>query len=140
VDRHARQARPKPAEAGELCRYSVGDQIGLNQAAADHHGNGELRSQHRHHQIQIDTSRPLPPLRILGAGKPSAGIVHQHAQCPDVGRLRHELLDRLCVSSVGVHEDRPATTIVELVDELGGRGAVGVGDDDARSPLRKTAA
>jgi hypothetical protein len=29
---------------------------------------------------------------------------------------------------------------VELVDELGGRGAVGVGDDDARSPLRKTAA
>jgi hypothetical protein len=28
--------------------------------------------------------------------------------------------------SVGVHEDRPATTMVELGDELGGRCVVGV--------------
>jgi hypothetical protein len=96
-----------------------------------------LRSQHRHDQVQIDTSPPFPPLRILRPGKPSTGVVHQHAQRPEVGRLRHEPLDRLRVSSVGVHEDRPATTIVELGDELGGRSVVGVGDDDAHSPLRK---
>jgi len=44
---------------------------------------------------------------------------------------------QLCVSSVGVHQDRPATTIVEFGDELGGRSVVSVGDDDAQSPLRK---
>jgi hypothetical protein len=78
------------------------------------------------------------PSGYCGPGKAAAGVVHQHAQLPEVGRLRHELLDRLCVSSVGVHQDRPETTIVELGDELGGgRSVVSVGDDDAQSPLRK---
>ena len=77
------------------------------------------------------------PLRILRAGKPSTGVVHQHAQRPEVGHLRHEPLDRLFVSSVGVHEDRPLTAMLKLGDDLGGRSVVGVSDDDAQSPLRE---
>jgi hypothetical protein len=50
----------------------------------------------------------------LQAQKPPTGLVHQYAERPEVGRLRHALLDRLCVSSVGVHKDRLATEILEL--------------------------
>jgi hypothetical protein len=43
-------------------------------AGVDHHGNGEVASQHRHDQVQIDTSPPLPPLRIT-AGREA---IHRH--------------------------------------------------------------
>ena len=50
----------------------------------------------------------------MRAEKPPTGLVHQYAERPEVGRLRHALLERLCVSCVGVHEDRLATEILEL--------------------------
>jgi hypothetical protein len=58
--------------------------------------------------------RHFLPFRILRAEKPPTGLVHQYAERPEVGRLRHALLERLCVSCVGVHEHRLATEILEL--------------------------
>jgi hypothetical protein len=100
-------------------------------------GTAKLRASIGMTRFRSTLRRHSLPSGLLRAGKPSTGIVHQHAQRPEIGRLRHEPLDRLCVSSVGVHEDRRATTMVELGEELGGRSVVGVGDDDALSRLRK---